>query len=155
MGTSNFDLSDELTVAMWVQVQSDTGSRQAILQKGAYVNPFLIRYESDYFRVGIRTSSVNYLSSATSPVLGQWYHLAVTYRDGELAIYIDGELDSTAAISGPLGVSSKSNATMIGSNPNGGDWFNGSIDDLLIFNRALNGSEVDSLHDGALLWLLQ
>ncbi len=149
MGTSNFDLSDELTVAMWVQVQSDTGSRQTILQKDTFIRPFLIRYEAGVFRAGIRTNDVNYLNSETSPVLGQWYHLAVTYHDGELAIYIDGELDSTAAVSGPLTVGTTETATTLGSNPNGSDWFNGSVDDLMIFNRALNGSEVGSLHDGA------
>ncbi len=147
LGSRDLGLSNDLSVAMWVYVASDTGSRQAILQKGTYITPFRIRYDRGAFRVGVRSDGVTYLNSNADVVIGEWVHLVVTYTDGALSIYVDGELDATAVATGSLG--GDDDAFTLGSTPTGADWFSGSIDDLLVFGRAVSAEEVASLHEGA------
>jgi hypothetical protein len=79
---------------------------------------------------------------ATSPVIsaGEWYNVIFTY-DGIVAnIYFDGQLKQTFN-SGPLSFSPNSNDLFIGRHEDDTDqypfWFNGVIDEIRIYNRAL------------------
>ena len=72
------------------------------------------------------------------PNLHQWYNFAVTRNAGNITIYVDG-----AKVSSEI-TSTTSNPTVpvtIGS-AEGGNFFNGLIDDVQIYNRALTTSEV-------------
>jgi len=78
------------------------------------------------------------------PQLGQWYHIAVSYRRGEgkIRFYVDGtrraELNYSAEIpetaGGPL---------YLGFNPSGGgDFANGVIDELRVWNIARSETDI-------------
>lgn len=81
------------------------------------------------------------------PELGTWYHL-VGVRDGdEVKLYLDGKLVSTTEAgpadvsTGPLSVGRAQYAA------EKGDFWNGSIDQVSVFDRALTADEVSALHD--------
>jgi hypothetical protein len=69
-----------------------------------------------------------------------WTHLAITYDGDHLRIYVNGELSESRAV-GPLSLSSDG-PLYIGCAPDFGEAFNGRIDEVRVYNRALVESEV-------------
>ena len=86
---------------------------------------------------------------ASSDVLSadSWYHVVVTRRnnetDGNGYLYINGNLESQSVANCNV---SDTDPFFISRNHDG-FYFNGSIDDVLIFNRSLSASEISSLYN--------
>lgn len=83
-------------------------------------------------------------SSLTNPVVGQWYHIVGVYTAGSgLDIYINGTL-SNGTLNGTIPASLRVNAAGvgIGSNYQGGSYFNGSIDEVKIDKVARTADEI-------------
>jgi hypothetical protein len=73
---------------------------------------------------------------------GQWYHMDMTYDGITLRLYLNGALVGSTIRNSPLG--NAVSTLFIGSvTPYS---FVGKIDDIRLYNRALNASEVDSLY---------
>jgi hypothetical protein len=86
---------------------------------------------------------------------GEWHHVVGTVAPAETGgessyrVYIDGEFEDElvtrgiTASNGPLGIGRRI------ANFAGDYYFNGAIDDVRIYARALSVSEVQSLYDSA------
>jgi hypothetical protein len=75
---------------------------------------------------------------------GTWYHLAATYDGENLKAYKDGDLITNN--SGPSGVPDAENETLkLGRHAASTDYFGGTIDDVRIYNYALNEKEIETL----------
>jgi hypothetical protein len=80
-----------------------------------------------------------------------WYHVAGTY-DGNIAkIYVNGILENSVEKSGPV-LPSTGGAIKIGQesaveDPDGPEFFNGLIDEVELYNRALSAEEIATLFD--------
>lgn len=81
---------------------------------------------------------------------GTWYHIAVTYAGTTLRVYINGVLKGTATGGvDPLNTTSR---WRIGSGgtatygPSGAAFFDGTINDILLHNRALTPTEIIRLY---------
>lgn len=76
-----------------------------------------------------------------------WHHIACVYDGTNTNIYADGVLIASAAYSSNIVTSGVS--TYIGRRPpsTNNDTFNGYIDELGIWNRALSGAEVTQLYN--------
>lgn len=98
------------------------------------------------FRPHIGTSGGFCFFNGTVPVsLNTWYHVAMTYDCGRLALYVNGVLDQAATVTGPP-TSSTVSLLIGGSVP--GPWnFNGQIDELSLYNRALSASEIQAIYN--------
>jgi len=103
------------------------------------------------FQLGVSTTDVH-----SEAVLkdGQWHHAAITFSGGEfLRMYIDGELaneSDAAATDTPF----DNNTPMrIGTDFNDEDkrFFNGAIDEVAVFNRALTADEIQKAMNGNIL----
>ena len=70
-----------------------------------------------------------------------WHHGAITFDSGTLKFYIDGVLDNTISALGPLTQFAESAVLQIGYCEGGGN-FNGKIDEVRIYNRALSDAEI-------------
>ncbi len=79
-----------------------------------------------------------------TPELNVWNHVVGTYDGSMLRIYVNGVLRNTAGpFSGPITYwGSSSYGTYIGQNYAGNYLFNGDLDEIAIYNRALSGAEV-------------
>ncbi len=75
-----------------------------------------------------------------------WQHAAITFDNGRLKFYIDGVLDNEIAVSHPITQFTGSAELQIGF-CEGGGYFNGAIDNVRIYNRALDEIEINALHD--------
>ena len=79
-------------------------------------------------------------------VENSWNHVALRYDGSKLQLYVDLELESEVAISGLVGtglsfpnsIGAEQSAELI-------DFFNGQIDDIRIYDRALSDQEISSL----------
>ena len=96
---------------------------------------------------GTRTSLV---SSINTPV-NQWVHIAVVYSTslGYVKLYMNGiEVGSTTTNIVPF-TSTASAGVLIGNDgdPYSPDGFSGSLDEVMLFNRALSASEIKALYD--------
>ena len=92
-------------------------------------------------------SSVKYSTGAVPK--NTWTHIAITANATALKIYLDGSLDSTHTISS-LNFDSSGNAGFIGSWITGTDYeFDGSIDQVRIFDQAISSNQVSDLYNEA------
>jgi concanavalin A-like lectin/glucanase superfamily protein/Big-like domain-containing protein/fibronectin type III domain protein len=82
----------------------------------------------------------NYLDSGQSPATGTWQHLTATYDGATLRYYIDGVQVASRAFTGNVGDFNTWRIGAYGGTPFG--FFDGSIDDVRIYDRALSTAEV-------------
>lgn len=85
--------------------------------------------------------------SASSVVsLDTWHHISVTWDGSDLRLYVDGDLKDTQSDSEVL----PNMNLFIGARNTGGDRnFNGKIDEVYIWDRALTSSEISDLASGS------
>ena len=76
----------------------------------------------------------------------QWHHLAMTYDNSQIKLYIDGALIQVGNASGAI---DSAVGTLIGQHnfpsPDNQDTFGGLIDETLVYNRALSLNEIQIL----------
>jgi len=84
------------------------------------------------------------LPGVTTILPNTWYHAAVTYDGTNLALYLNGVLEASKATSS-LNTLLDANGLTVGLRPGVSTW-NGQIDEVEIFNRALSAAEVQSLY---------
>ncbi len=92
---------------------------------------------SGYVHVG---SADNAAQGVSALPVGAWSHLTATYDGTNLKLYVNGTLVSTQAVTGNIVTST--GALRIGGNSVWGEYFNGLIDQVRIYNRALNQGEI-------------
>jgi Concanavalin A-like lectin/glucanases superfamily len=159
MGDSDALDVDTFTLAAWVRVRpAGADTRFEVLEKaGAYwlnVRADDLRVRAGGFFGGCATDgSWKFVDSVRALTPDTWYHLAATYDGGKLSIYIDGVLDAqidaagrTCANTMPLAVGAKVD-------PDGGlveALFNGTIDDVRVYDRALAVGDIAALMEFAL-----
>jgi len=82
-----------------------------------------------------------------SPAIDTWYHCVLTYdaASQEGTFYVDG----TTVDSGIGPFNDTASTFVIGSKDGGGNPWNGLVDDVRVYSRALSPSEVQSLYDSA------
>ena len=113
-----------------------------------------------YFRVlnghasyayGAASGGNNYQGTATPVTLNTWSHIMFTF-DGSTThkIYVNGVLKITQSNGSAQTITNSQNAYIGALNNNGStqNYFDGQIDEVAIFNRALNTTEIAALYDG-------
>ena len=131
-----------LTVEAWVKTsESNPSSYERILVKElpGDASPFVAYGFARY--AGTNTvywlvssgSTLGGVSPTSSLPIGAWTHLVGTYDGSNLKLYFNGTLNSTAANSGNINSTTKD--VVIGADTEiGGEFFNGSIDEVRISN---------------------
>jgi hypothetical protein len=72
--------------------------------------------------------------------LNGWSHLAATYDGSSLKLYVNGGLVQTLAVAGSILTST--GVLHMGGNAVWNERYAGLLDDVRIYNRALNGTEI-------------
>ncbi|GIV98404.1 MAG: hypothetical protein KatS3mg057_3061 [Herpetosiphonaceae bacterium] len=144
---SSFDLQGQITIAAWIKVDSFNKNWQAIITKGD--SAWRLHRYNDRDTVAFGTSGLSNtdLESSSSINDGQWHHIAAVYDGSRKSIYIDGALDASVAASGSIATNDW--PVLIGENAEmSGRHFDGQIDDVRIYNRALSEEEIANLGSG-------
>lgn len=72
---------------------------------------------------------------------GSWYHVAMTYSNNALEFFVNGNSTATVANAGNFN-EEVATGFRIGSTSNGGEQFDGRMDELKIFDNVLSVSEI-------------
>ena len=139
-------LTNDFTISFWLYSYSNSMSH--------VVDRDVCGYSSDWgFQWGyngqpvinFRTSSQNYSSSNLS--LNTWHHIVGVRQNGNFSLYVNGQIEVTAFFNYtftntglPIKIGDQACSH---SQPN----FNGKIDDIGMWNRALSINEIESVFD--------
>lgn len=137
------------TYAAWFkleQLPSEAGRIMTILSKPGSGADLDLHVEPDN-RIKFYVAGGTVLVSRTPITSGQWHHVVATYQaNGQIALYIDGQIDVRQPIAGPRPAAN--NPLGIGNNAFWrGRGFEGAMSDVLVFDRALTAAEIESLYE--------
>jgi hypothetical protein len=135
-----------ITIVAWIYPNDWSGNRR-ILQKGNSDNQYRLLAENGVLKFHL--SGVDQVTAPLPPV-AVWTHLAAVWDGGVMTLYTNGIalanlnaaglIDSTSDL---LYIATKNNSAP------SGDRFNGRLDDVRIYNRALTPGEVATIMTNA------
>ncbi len=137
-------LAEQFSVAAWVKFSKLGQGRQKIVYCGENqqrcVNFSMGKNEyADKIEFRFTTGGeIRQITSATILKVNTWYHVAVTYNGSHMCIYINGKEDSSGKAAGKADGDVPLSLGTIG----GSDYFQGSMDEVQIYGRALSAAEV-------------
>jgi hypothetical protein len=95
----------------------------------------------DFSAVGV--SGAAWRNGTTSVTDGNWHQIAATYDGANVCIYVDGHVDSTTASTGTISTGS---STLQFGKRSGSGTFEGGMDHVRLYNRALSSTEIALLY---------
>jgi len=149
----NFPPTGQFTVELWINPGRVVGSSrvapgyqwQCLVVKSTpdSVWDWGIHLGGDKISSGSQRS--HFLKSTTAVTVGTWYHVAVTYNAGSMTLYVNGVPEATGS-----GLVSQSDGALAlgrkGESAPHPDLFQGLLDEVAIYSRALNASEVQAIY---------
>lgn len=144
--SDNLDITGDLTIEAWVNT-SQTGLGW-IFSNCLEVSPhdgFTLELYNGKARFYSQNSD---LFSASVINTGTWKHIAVTLSGTTATIYVDGVLDSSGTVNTP---NVNTVDQTIGASYALSYFFQGLIDEVAIYNRALTASEIQQHYQNGLM----
>ncbi len=151
-----FDITDEITICAWIKVSKFDKGRQAIIANGVAATIWwglqlnettdTIEFSWD----GARTAGVDLcadLVAHTSVNDGKWHHVSGVYDGRRINLYVDGERDAALPTLVFPSISTPTGPVLIGKRAGLPREWNGLIDDVRIYNRAMSEEEIVELYN--------
>jgi len=146
------DLNSEITLCAWVNTEASP-LKQGIV--GRWGGTAGIRYLLFVLENGcgdIHTTTIGTPYAGGSVItINSWHYIVGTYSSvtDSLKLYVDGLLEKNAISSNPFGTDPDSPKNLEIGRFDNNYYFKGWIDDIRIYNKALNESEIQELyHEG-------
>jgi hypothetical protein len=141
---------NRMTLEAWVRPSGAGDWRTVLLkeQPGQLVYALYASTDNDRPSGHIFTSTDVALRGPSVLPANTWSHLAFTWDGTTTRMYVNGSQVATAALSGNAVTST--GALRIGGNAVWGEWFNGAIDEVRVYNRALSAAEIVTDRDTAI-----
>lgn len=140
----------QISVSAWIKAKT-IGNEFNTIIRARFYGYFLYLQPNGKAYVNLHdtgTNSFNEVVTSKSVNDDQWHHLVFTFSDKKLSLYLDGVLQQSVSTSFPDIVYGLTGVA-IGKDGDADKWyFNGSIDDLAIWNRALTADEVSKIYKG-------
>jgi hypothetical protein len=150
----------KFTLSFWARLNNPSGSLQGGIAKGyifGSANEFSYRvdFDSGYVRAGIINTSDTYFGITDSIGDSNWHMWTMTVGGGNITLYKDGVLVNSMGYTATIDYNQTHNNFVIGARDNGSYAFNGKINDVRIYNRALLPEEAEQLYEegvGYIVW---
>lgn len=148
-------VSNDFSLAFWVKTTQTGGAGQWWAGRGL-VDGYVAADANDFGTslvgndVAFGTGNPDTTIVSTIPINdGLWHYCVATRQQstGTLNLYVDGSWQATAT--GGTNVLSAAAWLRFGSRQNDANFFNGSLDEVKIYNRALGSNEVTALYYNA------
>jgi hypothetical protein len=140
--TAALDLTTGMTLEAWVRPSSLSDWRTVLLKQGSggltyslYASNDDSLPESDIYVGGDKMAG-----APEALLLNAWSHLAATYDGTRLRLYVNGVEVGSRSLSGAMATST--GVLRIGGNSVWDEFFEGGIDEIRIYNRALTPAEI-------------
>jgi len=147
-------LSGNFTVSAWVKKNGNwVQTHPMIIAKNPINAAYILWVNHDHqemenadFSIRVNISGSIYTSrSSVIPETGNWYQVTGVRRDSRLEIYVDGNLQNVETVpNSPVSITEGS--LTISDYLSTSDSFNGVIEDVRIYNRALTALEIKALY---------
>ena len=141
---ASLDLTNGMTVEAWVKLTTVSNWRAVIIKEttgglayGLYANTNLNRPDAV-----IHTSTDVNLYGTAALAANTWTHLAATYDGANLRLYVNGAQVASQAFTGNM--PNSTSPLRIGGDSVWGEFLNGVIDDVRVYNRALSVTEIQT-----------
>jgi PKD repeat protein len=141
----SLDLTTGMTLEAWVYPEGSIGGWRNIMMKEQpgsdvyYIETVDGNMVGDVFVSG----STHHIYSDNAIPLNTWTHLAATYDGTNLRIYINGSQATTyQRVAGAIQTSGS--PLRIGGNAIWGEYFQGLIDEVRVYNKALTAAQIQS-----------
>jgi hypothetical protein len=139
-----FNITDELTVSAWINMHSVRGEWRTIVAKGDSAWRISTNGATRGMHFGFTGAGRNWLraDSVTEIPLNEWHHVCGVYdRVNGARIYINGVQEAVNPDTG--GIDTNTHRVYIGENAEApGRLWDGLIDDVRVYNRALSQEEI-------------
>ena len=136
---ASLDITDAITIEAWVK-RTRTGSE--VLISKSHDGSFEFGIIGDILKGYIGGSVIDNIVGTTTITDTNWHHLVFTYiqSSGQAYLYLDGTVDKDEVLTATMGTFATN--LKIGNRDIGGLPFNGTIDEVRIYNRALSAEEI-------------
>lgn len=157
---SNLEVPDQVSIAVWYQHEEQNNQsaffplvEQSTFEFGGHSRYGIWLQGNSYWGCiepddcGNAQLCQRCTSQDVNLEIGRWHHLAFTYDNVTLRLYVDGEEIDETSFNSPTGISTRMDALTIGVdvfdvNPS---FLSGRLDDIRIYSRALSGNEIQNI----------
>ena len=152
--------TNQITVSVWIKLNDDVGNDEAriISKQLDQENSWALTVYGEGYSGSTGNQIVFHDSdgsslwydcmSPTNLSPNRWHHVCVTDSGGSIRIYLDGDLDWSSDEG--YGIPSGITAPIWVGRTHYRAYFNGLMDDLRLYNRALGAEEITDLHENGL-----
>ncbi|MDB4144092.1 LamG domain-containing protein, partial [Akkermansiaceae bacterium] len=142
--------ASDMTVSVWMEVGAWSTGWQGVVAHGEQNDYRIGRNRTRDQIAGVGGTGDLQPTTVVSATSG-WHHVALTsVNGGDVIMYIDGVEVATNSGAAIDQSTANNNVLCIGCNPDNGREFNGLIDDVAIWDRALTPSEIALINSSGL-----
>src|SRR5713101_816736 len=145
--TASLDFTAGMTLEAWVYPTATPSNWSTVIMKEQPGQFTYVLYGGSpanrpnvFFNVGNSSSGQRGVAGPSALPVNTWSHLAGTYDGTTQRLYVNGTLVASQTVSGL--VTTSSGALRIGGNAVWGEYFEGLIDEVRVYNRARSTAEV-------------
>jgi chitodextrinase len=141
---ASLNLTSGMTLSAWVRPAASQSGWRTILQRQADAYFLNASNDSPMRPSGGGTvgGNIRFISGTTANPLNTWTHVALTYDGAALRLYVNGTQVATGAATGAI--QTTTNPLWIGGNSPYGEYFQGLIDEVRVYNRALTQADIQT-----------
>ena len=143
--SASLNVTSAMTLEAWIFPTASQGGWRTIMQRQADAYFLNASNSSGPLRPsggGTIGSGLDYVSGTTANPVNAWTHVALTYDGAMLRLYVNGVQAASEAKTGSI--QTTTNPLWIGGNTPYGEYFQGVIDEIRIYNRALSAAEIQA-----------
>jgi hypothetical protein len=164
--SASLDLGGQFTIEFWMKPDSSNPmtSDQGLVASDFWLVEISEGYQTQMgvnFCVStnsgssfVRTSEAN--SGGTVVTAGAWHHVAAVYDGSHLTLYVDGTAGNPITCTGTVSAMLTNSFVTFGSEDGRTScssctnrYFNGLIDEITLYTRALSGDEIQSIYNAS------
>jgi hypothetical protein len=140
--------TNAFTIELWANTASTVNNQALIAYDagGGLQNKwiFWLNQNSLQFHINGPQVGANYITSSTIGInTNQWYHIALTRQGNSFIYYLNGSSLSTSSSSVSIPMAS---TLLTMGQAEGGFFFDGMLDEIQIYSRALSASEIQAIY---------
>lgn len=146
--SASLNFSGEITVSAWINPARVDLEQQSITSKGGGWNRagWLLTLNNNKVRWHLGNGATEGMFDTEKPIEpNKWTHVVALWKDGTMNVYINGAKDNYSA-SWASGLVANAYDLYIGKTDNVPFQFNGMIDDVQIYSKALTDTEILELY---------
>jgi len=143
--SASLNVTTAMTLSAWVFPTATQSGWRTIMQRE--VDAYFLNASNDAGPLrpaggGTFNGTVHFVGGPTALGVNTWTHVALTYDGAAIRLFVNGTQVATAAQTGTL--QTNTSPLRIGGNVPYGEFFQGRLDDVRIYNRAQSASEIQA-----------